>query len=85
MLGAQTLVQDNLGVLFAPAEHPVLYVLGSALGVLSFYGLWLRAKGLATAGTKVSSSAAWGVSITLWALALILGLILAALFPSFMS
>ena len=85
MLGAQTLVQDNLGVLFSPAEHPVLYVLGSAIGVLSFYGVWLRAKGLANAGTKVSSSAAWGVSITLWALALILGLILASLFPSFMS
>ena len=85
MLGAQTLVQDNLGVLFSPAEHPVLYVLGSSIGVLSFYGVWLRAKGLANAGTKVSSSAGWGVSITLWVLALILGLILAMLFPSFMS
>jgi len=85
MLGAQTLVQDNLGVLFSPAEHPVLYVLGSSIGVLSFYGLWLRSKGLANAGTKVSSSAAWGVSITLWVLTLILGMILATLFPSFMS
>ena len=85
MLGAQTLVQDNLGVLFSPAEHPVLYVLGSSIGILSFYGVWLRAKGLANAGTKVSSSAAWGVSITLWVLVLILGLILAVLFPSFMS
>jgi hypothetical protein len=85
MLGAQTLVQDNLGVLFLPAEHPVLYVLGSAIGVLSFYGLWLRAKGLANAGTKVSSSAAWGVSITLWVLALILGVIAALLFSGFMS
>jgi hypothetical protein len=85
ILGAQTLVQDNLGVLFSPAEHPVLYVLGSAIGVLSFYGLWLRAKGLATAGTKVSSSAAWGVSITLWVLVLILGVIMAILFPGFMA
>ena len=85
MLGAQTLVQDNLGVLFSPADHPVLYVLASSIGVLSFYGLWLRAKGLANAGTKVSSSAAWGVSITLWVLTLILGMILATLFPSFMS
>lgn len=85
MLGAQTLVQDNLGVLFAPAEHPVLFVLGSAIGVLSFYGLWLRAKGLATAGTKVSSSAAWGVSITLWLLALMLGVIAALLFPGFLA
>ncbi|MCA1603326.1 MAG: YIP1 family protein, partial [Acidobacteria bacterium] len=43
ILGAETLVQDNLGVLFAPAEHPALFVLGSAIGVLSFYGLWLWA------------------------------------------
>lgn len=85
LLGAQTLVQDNLGVLFLPADNPVLYVLGSSIGVLAFYGVWLRAKGLAHAGTKVSSSAAWGVSITLWLMALILGIILALLFPSFMS
>lgn len=85
LLGAQTLVQDNLGVLFSAADHPVLYVIGSSIGVLSFYGVWLRAKGLANSGTKVSSSAAWGVSITLWILALILGMIMAMLFPSFMS
>lgn len=85
VLGAETLVQDNLGVLFAPAQHPALYVLGSTIGVLSFYGLWLRAKGLATAGQKVSSSAAWGVTITLWVLGLILGMILATLFSSFFS
>src|SRR6185436_5389987 len=85
VLGAQTLVQDNLGVLFKPADHPALFVLGSAIGVLSFYGLWLRAKGLANAGTKVSSSAGWGVSITLLVLSLIFGMIFATLFSSFIS
>lgn len=85
ILGAETLVQDNLGVLFAPAEHPALFVLGSAIGVLSFYGLWLWAKGLANAGQKVSPSAAWGVSITLWILGLIFGMIFATLFSSFIS
>jgi hypothetical protein len=85
ILGAQTLLQDNLGVLFLPAEHPALYVLGSAIGVLSLYGLWLKAKGLANAGTKVSSGAAWGVSITLWVLGLGLGMILAVMFSGFMS
>ncbi len=84
-LGQETLLQDNLGVLFSPAEHPALYVLGSAIGVLSFYGLWLKAKGLANAGQKVSSSAAWGVAITLWVLGLGLFMILATLFSSFMS
>ncbi|MFN2491991.1 MAG: YIP1 family protein [Pyrinomonadaceae bacterium] len=85
VLGQETLVQDNLGVLFTPADHPALFVLGSAIGVLSFYGLWLRAKGLANAGDKVSSSAAWGVSILLWVLGLILGMIFATLFSSFIS
>ncbi|MEP6707863.1 MAG: YIP1 family protein, partial [Pyrinomonadaceae bacterium] len=85
ILGQQTLVQDNLGVLFAPADHPTLFALASAFGVLSFYGLWLKAKGLANAGQKVSSGAAWGVSITLWILALIVGTIIATLFSSFIS
>jgi len=85
VLGAETLVQDNLGVLVTPADHPALYVLGSAIGVLSLYGLWLRATGLANAGQKVSSSAAWGVTLTLWVLALIVGMILATLFSSFFS
>ncbi|HYW70821.1 MAG TPA: YIP1 family protein [Pyrinomonadaceae bacterium] len=86
VLDQETLLHyDNLGVLFSPAEHPALYVLGSVIGLLSFYGLWLRAKGLQNAGYKVSSSAAWGTAITLWVLALLLGMVFATLFAGFMS
>lgn len=85
ILAQETLVQDNLGILFNPAEHPVLFVAASVIGVLSFYGLWLRAKGLQNGGTKVSSTAAWGATLTVWVLALLFGLSLAALFPSFIS
>jgi len=85
ILGQETLVQDNLGVLFAPATHPVLFVLGSSIGLLSFYRLWLTAKGLHYAGTKVSSGAGWGASITLFLLFLVLGMIFASLFSAFMS
>jgi hypothetical protein len=85
ILGQETLLTDNLGILFKPADHPALFVLGTAIGVLSFYGLWLKARGLTNAGTKVSSTAAWGVSITLWVLSLILGMIFATLFSSFIS
>jgi hypothetical protein len=85
ILGQETLLTDNLGVLFKPADHPVLFVLGTAIGVLSFYGLWLKAKGLSNAGYKVSSGAGWGVAITLWTLSLIIGMILATLFAGFMS
>lgn len=86
VLDQETLLHyDNLGVLFSPADHAALYVLGSSIGILSFYGLWLRAKGLQYAGYKVSSGAAWGVAITLWVLALLLGMVLATLFSGFMS
>src|SRR5712691_852726 len=85
LLGQETLLTDNLGILFKPADHPVLFVLGTAVGVLSFYSLWLKAKGLANAGYKVSSTAAWGVSITLWVLYLIMMTIFATLFGGFMS
>lgn len=81
ILGERTLVQDNLGVLFTPAEHPVFFVLAGSLGVLSLYGLWLRAKGLQYAGTKVSSSAAWGVSVSFW----LIGTLLLAVFTYFFS
>ncbi len=85
LLNQESLVQDNLGFFFSPAENPVLFVLATAIGILSFYGLWLRARGLANAGYKVSSTAAWGTTILIWTLALIFGAILAALFPSFLS
>ena len=85
ILGQESLVQDNLGVLFAPAAHPVLFVLASSIGVLSFYGLWLRAKGLQHGGQRVSSSAAWGSAITLWLLGVVLIAIITALFPGFIS
>jgi Yip1-like protein len=86
ILDQETLLHyDNLGILFSPAEHPALYVLGSVIGVLSFYGLWLRAKGLQNAGYKVSSGAAWGTAITLFVLALLIGMVFASLFAGFMS
>lgn len=85
ILGQETLLHDNLGVLFDPANHPVLFVAASIIGVLSFYGLWLRGKGLQNAGEKVSSSAAWGAALTVWILWIIFGLALTALFPSFIS
>src|SRR5262249_20927419 len=56
-----TTLQDNLSLLIAPADHPVLFVALSFIGLTWFYYLWLRAKGLQYTGTTVSSSAGWGV------------------------
>jgi len=85
ILGQETLVQDNLSILFSPAEHPVLFIAATAIGILSFYGLWLRATGLRNAGEKVSKAAAWGTVIVFWALYVLMGIIFAALFPAFIS
>jgi hypothetical protein len=83
--GQETLVQDNLGFLFSPSDHPVLFVAASWIGVLSFYALWLRATGLRYSGERVSSTAAWGAAILFWVLGLVLSLALAALFPAFIG
>jgi hypothetical protein len=85
ILGQETLVTDNLGILVTPANHPVLFVLASAIGVLSFYALWLKATGLRNGGTKVSKGVAWGVAITMWILGTLLITGMTALFPNFIS
>jgi hypothetical protein len=85
ILNQETLVTDNLGILVSPGANPVLFVLLSVIGLLSFYGLWLRATGLRNGGTKVGSTAAWGVAITFWFLLLLAGMGMAAVFGSFMS
>jgi hypothetical protein len=83
--GQETLLQDNLGILFEPKEHPVLFVAAASIGVLSFYKLWLSAKGLHEGGDRVSSTAGWGVAIVIWVIGLIFGLTITAIFPSFIS
>lgn len=85
ILNQETTLQDNLGFLLSPADYPVLFVLASFIGLTSFYGLWLRAKGLHLGATRASSGAGWGVAIMLWVLLLVIALIFTALFPSFIS
>lgn len=85
ILNQETTLQDNLGILFSPADHPVLFVLASFIGLTSFYSIWLRAKGLHMGATRAGSGAAWGVAITLWVLVLLLVTIMTALFPGFIA
>ena len=80
-----TTLQDNLSVLIAPADHPVLFVALSFIGLTWFYYLWLRAKGLHYGGTKVSSGAGWSVSIALYVLLMLFAVVSTALFPGFVS
>ncbi len=82
--GQRGLARADLGVLFNPAEHPYLFVLGSSIGLFTLYGLWLTATGLRNSGDKVTSGTAWSIALGLWGLGLLLGLGAAALFPTFM-
>lgn len=85
ILHQETTLQDNLGILMSPADHPVLFVLLSFIGLTWFYLVWLRAKGLRFGGTKVSSSAGWGVSLMIYFLFLFFVVVMTALFPQFIS
>lgn len=85
IIGQQTLVQDNLGALVNPADNVILWVILSSIGLLSFYWLWLSAVSLKNTGTRVSGSAAWTSAIIVWVGGLVLGILLAAIFPSFFS
>ena len=85
ILNQETTLQDNLSILVSSAEHPVLYVVLSFIGLTWFYLLWLRAKGLRNGGTKVSNGAAWSVSIMLYVVLMIAITIWSSLFSGFIS
>ncbi len=85
ILGQSTLIQDNLNFLVTAKEHPVIFVLLGSLSLLGFYWMWLNATGLKNAGEKVSGTAAWGASIAIYGLMVLLGMAAALLFPGFIS
>jgi multisubunit Na+/H+ antiporter MnhB subunit len=85
ILGQTSLIQDNLNFLVLPAEHPVIFTLLGSLSLLGFYWIWLNATGLKNGGERVTGTIAWSSSVGVYALLVILGMLLALLFPSFIS
>lgn len=83
--GQRGLAHADLGLLFAPADHPYLYVTGTAISLFAIYGLWLTATGLHNAGEKVSKGTGWFVALALWFIGLLFALGAAALFPAFVT
>lgn len=83
--GGSGLVTDNLGLLVNASERPVLYVVLSFFGVLSFYHLWLTATGLRHASEKLSSGSAWTIAVILWLFGLLLATAFSALFSGFIT
>lgn len=85
ILGRGTLVQDSLNFLATPSESPILYSLLSMFGLFTFYQIWLRVIGLKNAGERVSPTIAWSAAIAIWIFGIILSVLTAFLFPSFLS
>ncbi|MEO6588985.1 MAG: YIP1 family protein, partial [Pyrinomonadaceae bacterium] len=83
ILGQTTLLQDNLSFLVIPSEHPTLFVLLAAIGILSFYWLWLCATGIKNTGERVSSTIGWSAAIFIFLAQLLLGIISSLVFPKF--
>jgi hypothetical protein len=79
------LVRADLSLLFTPAEHSFLYVIGSFIGILSLYRLWLTATGLRETSVRLSTASAWTIALTLASLYALLMILLVAIFPSFAS
>ena len=85
LLGQNTLVTDNLGALVSPAEHPVIFSMATAVGVLSFYRLWLLATGLRHGSERLSKTSAWVVALIFWLIIVLFGVVMSLLFPQFIS
>ena len=83
--GQRGLAHADLGLLFTPAEHPYLYVLGTSISLFTLYSLWLTATGLHNAGEKVTKGTGWFIALVLWFLGVLLALGAAALFPAFVT
>lgn len=85
ILGSSTLVTDSLNFLVKSSENPVLYAFLGAFSLLSLYWVWLIATGLKNAGERVSGTIAWSAAFGVWLILLTFSVVMAYLFPSFIS
>lgn len=81
MLGSRGYARADLGLLFKPEAHPILYVIGSFIGLFTLYGWWITVSGLHNTATKLSKASAWTIALLLWLVGLVLSVIFVALFP----
>ena len=87
------LARADLGLLFRETHpmvntlvRPVVYTLGSAVGLFQLYGWWVTVNGLKHAGEKkISGGSAWAIALMLWALGMLLTTLVAVLAPTFVS
>jgi len=81
----QALVQDSLNFLVKSSENPVLFTLLGATSLIGLYWVWMNATGLKNAGERVTGTIAWSASLGVFFVIVLLGVVMATLFPSFIS
>jgi hypothetical protein len=79
------LARMDLGLLFTPSEHPLLYVVGTSINIFAIYWLALTIIGLRNGASKLSNGYSWTISLSLWIIGLVLVLLIGTLFPTFIS
>ncbi len=85
ILGQGSLIQDSLNFLAEPSQSPILYSLLSAFSLFAFYWIFMNVIGLKNAGERVSPTIAWSAALTVFFIGVVLSVMLAFLFPSFIS
>lgn len=85
ILGQQSLLQDNLGILVQPANSPVLFTLLGSISLLGLYWIFLNSMGLKNGGENVTSTMAWAATIIIYVVTVLFAVSMAALFPDFIS
>lgn len=75
----QGLARANLALLVNPKEQPVLATVLGSFDLFQFYGLFLAALGLRKIA-RLSSGAAWGIVLLIWAVGLLVRVGMSAAF-----
>jgi hypothetical protein len=79
------LARADLGLLFSPAERPVLYTLAGFVGLFTIYRLWLTVTGLRTVADKIKSGSAWAIVLLLLLVGALLMSLMAIFLPTFVA
>ncbi len=85
ILGQGSVIQDSLNFLITPAQSPVLYSLLSAFSLFTIFWIWLNVTGLKNTGEKVSPTIAWSATLGVFLIGVVLSVVAALIFPSFIS
>jgi hypothetical protein len=66
-------------------ERPILYTLGTFIGLFQLYGWWVTISGLKNVSEKISGGSAWAIAFILWLVGMLLTVLLSMLAPTMVA